>query len=101
MPGNGRHFMKERKDRISPAVQVEPELIYRALDSLRECLDLADYQADVVMAIRLSSNVTVVELAYAWMMTAVLVADVTEIDSMTLRSLQNKVWKGVQREFRT
>lgn len=90
-----------RKNRITPAVQVEPELIYKALESIRECLDLADYQPDVVMAIRLSTNVTVIELAYAWMMTAVLIADVTEIDSMTLRSLQNRVWKGVQRELFT
>jgi hypothetical protein len=81
---------------VSPAVQVSPELIASAIRQIRGCMDAGEYGMDVVASAYLMPNSTVIEQSYAWMMAAMLIAHTTNVDSMTLRSLENSIWKGTQ-----
>ncbi len=88
--------MMANRDRVQPVIQVAPKYVAKAIAQVREALDRADYSAPVIVAPTLGGNITIVEQCYAWMMAAMAIADLTEIDSMTLRSLQNDIWRGEQ-----
>ena len=82
--------------RVEPIVQVKAKHVARAVSQVREALDRADYSAPVYVGAHLGNDLTLPETATAWMMAAIAIADLTEVDSMTLRSLQNRIWKGEQ-----
>jgi hypothetical protein len=86
----------DRNAHVEPAVKVPPEAIAQAIASVASVLDIADYPSEVLCSAYLSAAGGTVEQGYAWMMAAILIADTCEIDGMTLRTLQNKVWKGCQ-----
>ena len=88
--------MSQRRAHISPAIKVSPAAIHQAISQVAQVLDLADYHADSVISAYLTAADSLPEQAYAWMMTAILIADIAEVDSMTLRSLQNTIHKGTQ-----
>jgi hypothetical protein len=81
---------------VDPAIRVPPEAIAQAVAAVASVLDLTEYPAEVLASAYLSSALGVVEQGYAWMMAAILIADVCEIDGMTLRALQTSIWKGCQ-----
>lgn len=88
--------MSHRSNHLSPAVKVRPEAIAQAIDSVRAALDATDYHADTVVSAYLSSATSLPEQAYAWMMAAILIADIADVDSMVLRHLQTSIWRGTQ-----
>jgi hypothetical protein len=82
--------------KVEPAIRVPPEAIAQAIAAVASVLDLTEYPAEVLASAYLSSALGTVEQGYAWMMAAILIADVCEIDGMTLRTLQTSIWKGCQ-----
>jgi hypothetical protein len=88
--------MSPRKDHVMPAVRVSPRVIAQAVAVVCKVLDFTDYDVDFVVSAHLTHASPGPEQAYAWMMAAILIADVAEVDSMTLRELQNSIYKGSQ-----
>lgn len=89
-------MMSDTRGRVEPIIQVQAKHIARAVAQVREALDRADYSSPVYMGARLGDDLTLPEMATAWMMAAIAIADLAEVDSMTLRSLQNRIWRGEQ-----
>jgi hypothetical protein len=81
---------------VSPAIRVRPEVIATAIAQVREILDAAEECPDVVASAYIHYANNAIEQGYAWMMAAILIAQTAEVDSMTLRNLQTRIWKGSQ-----
>lgn len=82
--------------RVKTAVPPNPESIYYAICQIRTTLDSLDEGSRPYISSGLLPCKTTRDDARAWMFTALLLAHIAEIDSMTLDALANDIWKGRQ-----
>jgi len=89
----------DRQNHIVTLKPINQELTAKALRKIAYALDQADEHVGTYMGFALSDSEDIAEVGIAWMWAALLIADTREVDSVTLRSLANSIFKGVQGEL--
>jgi hypothetical protein len=84
---------------VAPYKPVPPEAVFRALTRIGTLLDEADGGRPMEANPILMPGESWEETAYGWMVAAILIADRTEIDSLTLVGMAASVFKGAQDAF--
>ncbi len=88
--------VSERQQYIKSSRAMDQLDTATALFMIADTLDMADDQKNMWVNPIHALNNDYMKMAYAWMWAAYLIADTCEMDSVTLRALANKIFKGVQ-----
>ena len=88
--------MSERQAYIRADKPANQELTARAIGVLAAWMDIADDRDRVTVYPALAGAQSDDENARAWMWATLLIADVAQVDSVTLRALAATIFKGVQ-----
>ena len=91
--------MSERQHYIRTDKPADQAMTAYAVRRIADWFDIADDRSVVTVYPNLGEDKTWQAIARAWMWAALLITDIAEVDSVTLRSLANSVSRGVQGEL--
>ena len=88
--------MTDRLRYIKPAVPADPALVAAALRKIATALDAGDDKREIVFYSPISSSNDLVSYMMAWSQAALIIADMADVDSVTLRAMAVTIDKGEQ-----
>jgi len=88
--------MSDRLRYIRPVTRADPSLVAAALRKVATALDSADDRQTFTLFASLTSSSEPADDMVAWSHAALLIADVADVDSLTLRAMAVSVDKGGQ-----